>query len=58
MPTAYETARHLADSWGLLYLVGVFCLILIYSLRPGQKEKFTAAAQLPLREEGENTHEP
>ncbi len=50
----YETLRHLADSWGLLYLFIVFVGIVAYTFRPGSKAKADRIAQIPLNEEYKN----
>ena len=50
----YETLRHAADSWGLLYLTVLFVGFVIYTFRPGSKAVAQDMAQLPLREDDEN----
>ena len=33
----YETLRHAADSWGLLYLTVLFIGFVIYTFRPAER---------------------
>lgn len=50
----YETLRHAADSWGLLYLTVVFIGIVLFTFRPGSRSVADQMAQLPLREDDDN----
>jgi cytochrome c oxidase cbb3-type subunit 4 len=47
----YESFRHFADSWGLLYLVIVFCAAVLYAFRPGSRKIADEIAQIPFKEE-------
>jgi cytochrome c oxidase cbb3-type subunit 4 len=47
----YETVSHFAQTWGLVYLVVLFAGVLFYALRPGSKQKFEQAANIPLKED-------
>ncbi len=47
----HETLRHFADSWGLLFLVGVFLVALGLAFRPGARTHHEAASLIPLRDE-------
>ncbi len=47
----YESVSIFAQTWGLVYLVVLFCGVLVYALRPGAKDKFEAAARIPLKED-------
>ena len=47
----YESFRHFADSWGLLYLVIVFVIAVAWAFRPGSKKLADEAAQIPLKED-------
>ena len=47
----YDDLSVFAETWGLVYLVVLFCGVLVYALRPGAKEKFDAAARIPLKED-------
>lgn len=45
----YDTLRHLADSWGLLYLFAVFLGVAAFMLRPGARDRARDAALIPLK---------
>ena len=47
----YNTFRHIADSFGLVYLVILFVGIVMWTFRPGGRTASDEAAQIPLREE-------
>jgi cytochrome c oxidase cbb3-type subunit IV len=47
----YHTVAAFAQTWGLVYMVVLFIGVLIYALRPGAKETFDHAAQIPLKED-------
>ncbi len=47
----YETLRHFADSWGLIFLVLVFLGALGFAFRPGSRPHQDAARMIPLRDE-------
>ena len=47
----YQTVSQFAQSYGLLYLFGLFLVVLVYALWPRNKEKFDKAAQIPLEDE-------
>jgi cytochrome c oxidase cbb3-type subunit 4 len=44
----YESMRHFADSWGLLYMVGIFLAVLVRISLPGARQHAIAAARIPL----------
>jgi cytochrome c oxidase cbb3-type subunit 4 len=48
---SYETFRQFADSWGLLYMLAIFLVVLALVLRPGAKKHADDAAQIPFRED-------
>jgi cytochrome c oxidase cbb3-type subunit 4 len=49
METAlYDTLRHFADSWGLLYMMGIFLIVVFFIVRPGAKSRAMEAARIPL----------
>lgn len=49
MPTAhYDMLRHFADSWGLLYMMAIFLVVVFFLVRPGAKANAMAAARIPL----------
>jgi cytochrome c oxidase cbb3-type subunit 4 len=47
----YNTFRHMADSWGLVYLTILFVGIVLFTFRPGSKKIADDTAQIPLRED-------
>jgi cytochrome c oxidase cbb3-type subunit 4 len=47
----YDTLRHFADSWGLLYLLVIFLIAVGAALRPGARSTYAEAARIPLRED-------
>ncbi|MDO6963270.1 cbb3-type cytochrome c oxidase subunit 3 [Rhizobium alvei] len=47
----YESMRAFADSWGLLFMAGVFVVAVLYTLRPGSKKLADEAASIPLKED-------
>ncbi len=51
MQGTYALLAGFAQTWGLAYFVAVFCAVLIYALRPSQKQRFERAAHMPLRED-------
>ncbi len=44
----HDILRHLADTWGLLLLVGVFLIAVGVALRPGAGAYYRACARIPL----------
>ena len=49
MDTAhYDTLRHFADSWGLLYMMAIFFAVVFLLVRPGAKSRAMEAARIPL----------
>lgn len=47
----YETARQLADTWGLVFLVALFVGVVAFAFRPGTRKKYDEAAKIPLRDD-------
>ena len=47
----YDALRHFADSWGLLYMMGIFLAVVYFIVRPGAKSRALEAAQIPLNDE-------
>lgn len=43
----YETMRHFADSWGLLFLVLVFLGAVVWAFRPGSS--YRDHAEIPFK---------
>jgi cytochrome c oxidase cbb3-type subunit 4 len=51
MPETYKFVAEFAQTWGLTYFVAVFAAALVYALWPASKDRFDAAARMPLRED-------
>lgn len=49
MDIDYNTFRHFADSWGLVYLFVLFVGIIAFVFRPGAKKHAKDAANIPLK---------
>ncbi|MEQ8665620.1 MAG: cbb3-type cytochrome c oxidase subunit 3 [Rhodospirillales bacterium] len=47
----FETVSVFAQTWGLVFLVVMFAVAMIYALRPGARQKFDDAAQIPFKED-------
>ena len=47
----YDTLRHFADSWGLLFLTLFFIGVVLFAFRPGSRRQAEEAAQIPLGED-------
>lgn len=48
---SYESFRHFADSWGLIYMLVVFVGVALFLVRPGAKEQAKNAANIPFNED-------
>jgi len=51
MNSTYRALAEFAQTWGLVYFVGVFLAVLAYALWPSRKQQFEDAARMPLRED-------
>ncbi len=51
MQDTYLLLAHFAQTWGLAYFVLVFLAVLVYALRPSQRQRFEQAARMPLQED-------
>jgi cytochrome c oxidase cbb3-type subunit 4 len=51
MSETYHALARFAQTWGLVYFVAVFLLVLAYALWPSRKQQFDEAAHMPLRED-------
>ncbi|WP_150524311.1 cbb3-type cytochrome c oxidase subunit 3 [Roseibium sediminis] len=51
MNETYMAVAGFAQTWGLLYFMTLFGIVLAYALWPKNGEKFDDAAQIPFREE-------
>lgn len=51
MDPTYQAVAHFAQTWGLIYFVGIFLAVLVYALAPSRRGEFEHAARLPLQED-------
>jgi cytochrome c oxidase cbb3-type subunit 4 len=51
MNPIYQTLAEFAQTWGLVYFVAVFLVVLAYALWPSRQRQFDEAAHIPLRED-------
>lgn len=49
----YETLRHFADSWALLFLTLVFVGVLLWVIRPGSRDRYREQAEIPFKHDKE-----
>ena len=47
----YRALAEFAQTWGLVYFVAVFVVVLIYALWPSRQQQFDEDARIPLRED-------
>jgi len=47
----FESVAYFAQTWGLVYLVVLFLIVLVYALRPSARKEFQDAAMIPLKED-------
>lgn len=47
----YSLLREMADSWGLLVLFAFFVGMVVWVFRPGSRDTYSDAANIPLRHE-------
>jgi len=47
--STYETLRHFADSWGLLFMFLIFLAIVVWVLRPGARKSYREQADIPFK---------
>lgn len=47
----YDAMRHFADSYGLLFMGGVYLILCAWALRPGARERSRTAAALILKDD-------
>lgn len=46
----YDSLRHFADSWGLVYMFGIFLAVTVFLFRPGARKAAADAANIPLKD--------
>jgi cytochrome c oxidase cbb3-type subunit 4 len=51
MQFQYDAMRHFADTWGLMFLAAFFVIVLFFVFRPGSRQQYDDAAQIPFKHE-------
>ncbi len=53
MDPTYKAVAEFAQTWGLVYFVAIFAVVLVYALWPSKKaqKRFDEAAKIPLQED-------
>lgn len=51
MNVDYHIMRTFADSWGLVFMVLVFVVVVVMALRPSARQAHTDAASIPIKED-------
>jgi cytochrome c oxidase cbb3-type subunit 4 len=51
MSATYKALAEFAQTYGLLYFVIVFSLVVTWAMWPSRKQRFEEAARMPLRED-------
>jgi cytochrome c oxidase cbb3-type subunit IV len=51
MNPTYRALAEFAQTWGLVYFVAVFVVVLMYALWPSRQRQFDEDARIPLRED-------
>jgi cytochrome c oxidase cbb3-type subunit IV len=51
LPYTYKVLAEFAQTWGLLYFVIVFLLVVAYAFWPTRKQRFEDAARIPLKDD-------
>ena len=51
MSSTYEFFAHIAQTWGLIYFMALFLVVLAYALWPSRQKQFDDTARIPLRED-------
>jgi cytochrome c oxidase cbb3-type subunit 4 len=51
MDETYRAVAEFAQTWGLIYFVAIFALVLLYALWPSRKKQLDEDARIPLRED-------
>lgn len=51
MNSTYRTLAEFAQTWGLLYFIAVFAVVVAYAFGPSRQQRFNDAARMPLRED-------
>ena len=51
MPPTYKLLAEFAQTWGLIYFVGIFLAVIVFAFWPSRKDRYDEADRIPLREE-------
>jgi cytochrome c oxidase cbb3-type subunit 4 len=51
MSDTYKALAEFAQTYGLVYFVVIFLIVLVYALWPSRKRQFEEAARIPLSED-------
>lgn len=51
--STYDLLRHLADSWGLVVMAGVFVVLAAWPFRPANRAKNQHAATMIFKDEND-----
>jgi cytochrome c oxidase cbb3-type subunit 4 len=51
MPPTYKLLAEFAQTWGLIYFVGIFLAVIVFAFWPSRKDRYDEASRMPLREE-------
>lgn len=51
MSETYRILAEFAQTWGLVYFLALFAIVLVYALWPSRQKAFDEAARMPLRED-------
>ncbi len=51
MSDTYMALASFAQTWGLVYFVAIFLIVVVYALWPSRRKRFDEAALMPLRED-------
>lgn len=46
----YDALRHFADSWGLVYMLAIFAVVIAIVFLPGARQSAAKAARIPLED--------
>jgi cytochrome c oxidase cbb3-type subunit 4 len=49
--STYETLRHFADSWGLLFMTLSFLVLVLWPFRPGAKRRNAEAKTMIFKDD-------
>ena len=47
----FDNISYFSQTWGLVYLVVLFAIVVVYALWPRNRRKFRDAANIPFKED-------